>query len=107
MVKVGGGCEAQQHMRKPRRSQKVSSGNSANIIAAVAAARARGAGVVTLSGFDEQNRLRGLGDFNLYVPSHEYGFVEVTHLALTHALLDMAMGWGAERPPARAPGAGM
>ncbi len=84
-----------------------SSGNSANIIAAVAAARARGAGVVTFSGFDESNRLRGLGDFNLYVPSHEYGFVEVTHLALIHALLDMAMGWGAERTPARAAGAGM
>jgi D-sedoheptulose 7-phosphate isomerase len=51
------------------------------------------------------NRLRGLGDCNLYVPSSEYGFVEVTHLALAHALLDLAMGWGAEPEPAVAVGA--
>jgi D-sedoheptulose 7-phosphate isomerase len=82
-----------------------SSGNSANIVAAVAAARARGANVVTFSGFAPDNRLRGLGDYNLYVPSSEYGFVEVTHLALAHALLDLAMGWGAEAEPAVAVGA--
>ncbi|MDP6342627.1 MAG: SIS domain-containing protein [Alphaproteobacteria bacterium] len=70
-----------------------SSGNSANIVNAVAAARDRGCGVLTMSGFGPDNQLRRLGDFNIYVPSGEYGFVEVVHLALVHALLDIFMGW--------------
>ena len=73
-----------------------SSGGSANILAAVGAARERGCAVVTFSGFCADNELRRLGDYNIYVPSHEYGFVEVTHLALIHAILDLAMGWGRE-----------
>ena len=48
-----------------------------------------------LSGFSPNNALRQSGDLNLYVPSGEYGFVEVTHLSLCHALLDIASGWGA------------
>lgn len=73
-----------------------SSGNSANILNGVAAARQRGCTVVTLSGFKPDNRLRGLGDINIYVPSGEYGFVEITHLAIIHAMLDMALGWRAQ-----------
>ncbi len=73
-----------------------SSGASANILNGVAAARAAGAFVVTMSGFRSDNPLRSLGDWNLYVPSGEYGLVEVTHLGLCHALLDLAMGWGAQ-----------
>jgi D-sedoheptulose 7-phosphate isomerase len=46
-----------------------------------------------LSGFGEDNRLRGKGDINFYVPSQEYGFVEITHLTLCHAVVDFAMGW--------------
>jgi D-sedoheptulose 7-phosphate isomerase len=72
-----------------------SSGNSANILAAVEAARGRGCEVVTFSGFRPDNKLRALGDYNLYVASEDYGFVEVAHLALNHAILDLAMGWGA------------
>jgi D-sedoheptulose 7-phosphate isomerase len=74
-----------------------SSGNSANILNAVAAARALGMPVLTLSGFAPDNRLRQLGDWNLYVPSAEYGFVEIVHLAVVHAVLDLAMGWTAEK----------
>lgn len=70
-----------------------SSGRSQNILLAVAAALARGCSVVTLSGFDEENDLRMMGELNLYVASHEYGFVEVAHLALCHAILDIDMGW--------------
>ena len=40
--------------------------------------------------------LRRLGDVNFYVPASEYGFVEISHLALCHAVLDIDMGWGAE-----------
>lgn len=70
-----------------------SSGRSPNILNAVDAAHTAGLNVVTLSGFAGDNPLRGKGAMNLYVPSHQYGPVEVTHLALCHAVLDLAMGW--------------
>ena len=73
-----------------------SSGNSANIVNAVTAARERDCHVITMSGFQSDNTLRGLGDFNLYVPSGEYGFVEIAHLSLCHALVDLIMGWTRE-----------
>jgi D-sedoheptulose 7-phosphate isomerase len=70
-----------------------SSGNSPNILAAVATARSRGCDVVTFSGFSEDNKLRRLGDINFYIQSPEYGFVEIAHLSLCHAILDLDMGW--------------
>lgn len=73
-----------------------SSGNSDNIVEAVWSARNVGCRVVTMSGFRPDNRLRRLGDWNLYVPSGEYGFVEITHLAFCHAIVDLAMGWTPE-----------
>lgn len=72
-----------------------SSGGSANILNAVAAARDAGCAVVTLSGFAADNPLRETGDLNAYVPSAEYGFVEIAHLALCHAVVDLAQGWPA------------
>jgi D-sedoheptulose 7-phosphate isomerase len=71
-----------------------SSGRSPNILAAVKTARARDCRVATFSGFTEENELRRTGDVNFYVRSREYGFVEVAHLALCHAVLDIDMGWG-------------
>lgn len=65
-----------------------SSGKSANILNAVTTARSLGCAIVTFSGFTPNNPLSQLGDLNFYVDSHEYGFVEVAHLALGHALLD-------------------
>ncbi|HYM30223.1 MAG TPA: SIS domain-containing protein [Candidatus Cybelea sp.] len=73
-----------------------SSGNSKNILNAVDAARNAKCGVVTFSGFRPDNKLRALGDHNVYVGAEEYGFVEVTHEALIHAVLDIACGWGRE-----------
>ncbi len=73
-----------------------SSGNSANIIEAARTAREGDLTVVTLTGFEPDNRLRGLGDLNFYLPNGLYGFVEVGHLALCHAVLDIAMGWRAD-----------
>ena len=75
-----------------------SSGRSANILKGVAAARTMGCAVLTMSGFQSDNPLRRLGDVNMWVNSGEYGFVEIAHLALSHAILDMAMGWGAAMP---------
>ena len=70
-----------------------SSGESPNILNGVAAARSRQCQVVTFSGFRDNNRLRGLGDVNFYVRAEEYGFVEVAHQSLLHAMLDVARGW--------------
>ena len=69
-----------------------SSGNSPNILRGVEAARAAGLQVVTLSGFKPDNRLRRLGEVNFYVPSERYGFVEISHLVICHAILDLSMG---------------
>ena len=63
-----------------------SSGQSKNIITAVAAANNRHAKIMTLSGFDPDNPLRKLGDVNYYVPSTNYGVVEITHLAILHSI---------------------
>jgi D-sedoheptulose 7-phosphate isomerase len=69
-----------------------SSGRSANILNAVRAARASGCKIVTLSGFTPDNPLRGLGDINFYIASDRYGFVEIGHLTICHAVLDFICG---------------
>jgi D-sedoheptulose 7-phosphate isomerase len=70
-----------------------SSGRSANILNAVEAARKKSCKVFTLSGFQPDNPLRKAGDVNVYLRNMEYGFVEVGHLAILHAVLDLHMGW--------------
>ena len=65
-----------------------SSGESPNILKGVDIARSIGCEVVTLSGFESQNSLRRKGDINFYVSSSKYGMVEITHLALLHAIID-------------------
>ncbi len=66
-----------------------SSGTSENIINAVLAARhVGGVQVFTFSGFLPKNRLRGCGDINFYVPSSQYGFVELTHQIILHQVVD-------------------
>jgi D-sedoheptulose 7-phosphate isomerase len=74
-----------------------SSGRSPNIIKAAGAARSRGCGIVTFSGFTDDNPLRRAGDVNFYIRAREYGFVEVAHQALIHAILDLDMGWKPEQ----------
>lgn len=69
-----------------------SSGRSANILNAVKAGRAAECAIVTLSGFSADNPLRGLGDINFYLSSDRYGFVEIGHLTICHAILDFACG---------------
>lgn len=74
-----------------------SSGRSQNILNAVSTACRLGCAVMTLSGFTPDNPLRVSGDLNFYVDSTEYGFVEMSHLALCHAVLDCSMGWPESR----------
>jgi len=65
-----------------------SSGRSANILNAVKMAKKKKVFVVTLSGFSRHNPLRKMGDINFYVPSSAYGFVELTHSAICHWIVD-------------------
>ncbi len=65
-----------------------SSGRSINILNAVTAARAIECPVITFSGFESGNPLSQGGDLNFYVDSKEYGYVEVAHVGLGHAMLD-------------------
>ena len=69
-----------------------SSGRSESITKAVRTAREKGCAVVTLSGFAPGNPLRNLGDLNFYVASDQYGYVEIAHLAICHAILDFSCG---------------
>ena len=65
-----------------------SSGESPSILRAVTIAKERKMNVVTLSGFKPDNRLLAMGNVNFYVPSQEYGTVEIAHLAILHSILD-------------------
>lgn len=65
-----------------------SSGRSANIINAAEQALDTGMTIVTLTGFDKDNPLSKMGDYNIHVPSHKYGLVEVAHHAILHHILD-------------------
>lgn len=71
-----------------------SSGQSPSIVRAVEAARRGDIGVATFSGFRPENPLRRLGDINFYVAAERYGFVELAHLTLLHAILDLHLAPG-------------
>lgn len=68
-----------------------SSGNSPNILRAAEAVRAIGGFIVTFTGFAADNRLRKLGDRNLYVPCGEYGIVESIHNQILQQAVDEIM----------------
>lgn len=69
-----------------------SSGNSENVIRAIAQGRKMGCKVITLSGLKPDNTSRKLGDVNFYVPARTYGIVECAHQVLLHMLIDAFMG---------------
>ena len=69
-----------------------SSGGSPNILNAVQAAQSTGCTVITLSGFKPDNALRSKGEVNFYIASDRYGFVEIGHLTICHAILDFLCG---------------
>jgi D-sedoheptulose 7-phosphate isomerase len=75
-----------------------SSGRSANILNAVDAAAAAGCAIATMSGFTPDNPLRHKGEWNFYVASDRYGFVEIGHLTICHAVLDFLCGLPAPAP---------
>ncbi|HEY0832489.1 MAG TPA: SIS domain-containing protein [Azospirillum sp.] len=62
-----------------------SSGNSENIVRAVAWARGNGVGSIALTGF-AGGRSAGIADVNLHVDAANYGVVEDVHQSLMHVL---------------------
>lgn len=65
-----------------------SSGESKNILNAVAKHKECGGVVITLSGFDPGNTLSGTGSINFLTPIRNYGIVESFHQVILHAILD-------------------
>ncbi len=68
-----------------------SSGNSINIVNAVEIARRKGATIITFTGFEPDNRVKGMGDVNVYVPCDKYGIVESVHNLILQQIVDMIM----------------
>lgn len=66
-----------------------SSGNSLNIINAVRAALQKQMQVVTFSGFQKENKISGMGRYNVYVPCSSYGIVESVHNLMLQQIVDM------------------
>lgn len=68
-----------------------SSGNSQNIINAIEAVRKKGGTVVTFTGFEENNKVKSMGDINVYVPCNKYGIVESIHNLILQQIVDLIM----------------
>ncbi len=65
-----------------------SSGKSENILRGSKAGLTKGCSLITMSGFTPDNSLRSMGSVNFYAPSSLYSYVEITHLALCHCIVD-------------------
>ena len=65
-----------------------SSGDSANIVNGATKGLAMGLRVLTLSGFEPNNRLRAIGEPCLWVDSHSYNVVENVHQIWMLAIVD-------------------
>lgn len=68
-----------------------SSGNSQNIINAIEIAKKGGCIVVTLTGFELDNSIRKMGDYNLHVPVCHYGMVESIHNLILQQIVDVIL----------------
>ena len=66
-----------------------SSGNSPNILKAVAKADHLGGNVVTLSAMAPDNPLRQSGLLNFYINGDSYGLAETGHAAILHHWMDL------------------
>lgn len=68
-----------------------SSGNSQNIINAIKIAKEKKAKVITLTGFKPDNKVRQMGDINVYVPCEKYGMIESIHNLVLQQIVDEIM----------------
>lgn len=65
-----------------------SSGTSQNIVNAINVAKKKGMKIVTLTGFENNNRICRLGVWNVYVPVSHYGMVESIHNLILQQIVD-------------------
>jgi|TARA_B110000114_G_C15004154_1_gene362049 D-sedoheptulose 7-phosphate isomerase len=68
------------------------SGESPSIVNAAKTSRELGLQVVTFSGRDTGNALKGLGDINFWVDSHAYNIVECIHMIWVTTVIDAIVG---------------
>lgn len=71
-----------------------SSGNSMNIVNAIDVARQKNGEVITLTGFKADNKIRHMGDYNVYVGIEHYGIVESVHNLLLQQVVDAILQGG-------------
>lgn len=69
-----------------------SGGTSKNIINACDAAKKKGMTIITFSGFNIDNPLRSKGNYNFWVDSKAFGFVEILHGLIIHYINDAIIG---------------
>ena len=69
-----------------------SSGNSENMIKAAKRAKNIGLGLLTLTGFSKDNKLKQEGDINLWVNSKAYNIIEMTHHIWLLSIVDLIIG---------------
>ena len=65
-----------------------SSGESKNIINGAKFAKKMGCKVITLTGFDRNNKVRKIGHINLWAESQNYNFIEMTHHTWLLSIVD-------------------
>jgi len=65
-----------------------SSGESKNIINGAKFAKKLGCKVVTLTGFNEKNKVKKIGDVNLWLDSKNYNFIEMAHHTWLLSIVD-------------------
>lgn len=75
-----------------------SSGKSQNILNAAKVAIEKGSSLITLSGFEESNPLKSLGQLNFWIPKKDYGLVETAHFFLLHTIVDCWSKRGSKEP---------
>lgn len=68
-----------------------SSGNSKNIINAIETVCAKRTSIITFTGFEPDNKVKRMGDINVYVPCKKYGIVESIHNLILQQIVDMIM----------------
>ncbi|MDE7132074.1 MAG: SIS domain-containing protein [Lachnospiraceae bacterium] len=68
-----------------------SSGNSQNIINAIETACVKRASIITFTGFEADNKVKQMGEINVYVPCIKYGIVESIHNLILQQIVDVIM----------------
>lgn len=71
-----------------------SSGESENIVRAIETMRTVGGNIITLTGFLKDNRIRKMGDSNVYVPVCRYGMTESIHNMIIQQCVDKIVELG-------------